>query len=208
MLINYKKCVPDRLHHLIRMHHIPAVWTARKLESDAVYYEYQKSVYDATTKLINMGHERICLAHVFEKNPAYETHYSQHDPVSGYLQAMSDHNLNTLVSNISPGKEAFKQIAQIFQMRPRPTALITRRHSLMYQVIFYASQHGIRIPDDLYLVLIGHQMNDTMGVPITMLRHDSKTLAEKSVETIVAKIDHPDKSLSSCPIALQWISPE
>jgi LacI family transcriptional regulator len=208
MLINYKKCVPDRLHHLIRMHHLPAVWMARKLESDAVYYEYQKSVCDATKQLINMGHQRICLAHVFEENPIYEAHYSQHDPVTGYLQAMSDHDLNPMVKNIPSGRQAFEWIKQLFENKDRPTAFITRRHTLMYQVISYTCQQGISIPDDLHLLLIGHPMNDTMGVPVSMLKHDSKELAQKAVQAIVAKIAQPDQPLPSNPVALQWISPQ
>ena len=208
MLINYKKCVPDRLHHLIRMHHLPAIWMARKLESDAVYYEYQKSVHDATTQLIEMGHERICLAHVFEDKPGFEAHYSQHDPVTGYLQAMSNHDLNPLVKNIPHGRKAFEWIAQLFEDSQRPTALITRRHTLMYQVVSYACQHGIRIPEDLHLLLIGHPMNDTMGASITMLKHDSQALAQKAVASIAAKIAKPDQPLDACPIALQWMIQE
>lgn len=204
LLINYKKRVPEQLEELILRHHIPAIWMGRKLEHDAVYYEYFNSVAFATKQLIQMGHERICMAHVAEFNAGYEAHYSQHDPEDGYAQTMHENGLEPQMLNVHLDLSGISQMLEVLTSTDRPTAMLLRRHGVLVSTLAAVSQLGLRLPEDLSLIQIGHEMYDTTDIPKHCLRYDYQKLAEHAVKMLVAKIQHPQTPLLAQPVPLRW----
>lgn len=91
LLLNYTHDIPTRMVELIAQHQLSAVWINSKQPTNCVYPDDHGGAHAATTRLLALGHRRICymdMTAALEESP--EWHYSRRDRRDGYLQAMRD----------------------------------------------------------------------------------------------------------------------
>ena len=204
MLINYKKNVPPMLEQLIERHRIPAVWIARKRKHDATYYAYRNSIKKAVTDQIKAGHRRIAM--VFKLNPNHVStdHYSETDPRAGYEKAMLDAGLKPQCLQVRWNVDELSQLTALLTRKNRPTLLLTRDQHTLLPVLTAAYHVGVKVPDDLQIMLIGHGTRLIPATDLKHLRYDYDQLAEAAVKLLVEKIKAPQQLLKSRPIPLCW----
>ncbi|MFG0248070.1 MAG: LacI family DNA-binding transcriptional regulator [Phycisphaeraceae bacterium JB051] len=204
VLINYKKNIPPMLEMLIERHRIPAVWIARKRKHDATYYAYRNSIKKAVREQINAGHRRIAM--VFKLNPDHQPtdHYSETDPLAGYEKAMLDAGLKPQCLQVRWDVDELSQLTTLLSAKNHPSFLMTRDQQTLLPILAAAYHVGLKLPDDLQIMLIGHGTTLIPAVDFKHLRYDYERLAQTAVKLLVEKIKAPDQPIQSKPIPLCW----
>ena len=150
--------VPEHLsasefHELTNKCHIPVVQVDRMIQgikADAVLSDNSDAAYNAVSRLINSGHDRVALI----SGPA--SVYTARERMVGYLRALSDHNISyddTLVCtgeySFTTGYQSFKTLME--QPDP-PTAIFCVNYDMSIGVITAAQELGYHIPGDIAMI--------------------------------------------------------
>ena len=206
LLINYKKNVPPLLEQLIDRHHIPAVWIARKLKHDAVYYAYRNSVRYAVKKLITLGHQHIIMATSIPPEAEPDKHYSLHDQIDSYSKAMHANGFKPQVLDVHWQADQLDELVGMFKRSNRPTMVLTRQPQVFLPILTAAYHAKVKVPQELGMMLIGHHSNIGENALTHRLAYDYDKLADAAVALLVEKIKHPQIRLKYKAISLVWQS--
>ncbi len=128
LIINYTHGVPKPLTDAIRRHRIPAVWMNTKRPNNCVYFGDLDAAYQATRRLISLGHTNIIFSDITRgMEDSGELHYSRSDREAGYNQAMTEAGLKIrhFYPNPSPGGSAMvDETISLLKSPNRPTAVV------------------------------------------------------------------------------------
>jgi LacI family transcriptional regulator len=143
---------------------LPVVWVNRVLEHDAAYPDDHGGGRLMVERLVAAGHRRIAwFDGMLGFRPAVERHYSRIQRHAGYLAAMSAAELapRTLSPVKDPGRDGqFEWLLSHLRNLPerkRPTAIACYGSYEALTVLHAAGRLGLRIPEDLSLILAHHE---------------------------------------------------
>lgn len=169
--------VPEHLsagefHELTNKRHIPIVQVDRMIQginSDAVLSDNSDAAYNAVSRLIKDGHQRIALI----SGPA--SVFTARERMVGYLRALSDHRIpydDTLVATgpycFTTGHQSFKNL--MAQSDP-PTAIFCVNYDMSIGVITAAQELGYHIPKDISILGFDCvEVCSLMSPPIPVIR--------------------------------------
>ncbi len=169
----------------------PLVLLDRQIEglhTDAVLFDNDTGAYQAVKHLLSLGHTRIGLLNL----PASLT--PGQGRLRGYERALTDNGLPIYRQHIKEG--SFKAqdgpmlAAQLLDANPRPTALLVSSNRLAQGVLEQVKVRGMRIPDDLALIVFDDVAYYSCITPsITAVSADAREFGAKAVEYLIERIN-------------------
>ncbi len=209
LLIHYATFLPKKMLELIERHQIPTVWMNSKLEHDCVHPDDFNAAYDATQRIIALGHKHIGYLHFH-----HFEHYSETDRFGGYEKAMREAGLKPQRVRVPPMESPAEirvdhrqEIARkIIQARNRPTALLCYEMEVAAPILVAALSSGLRVPEDLSLVTFGRYNRNNTGISISTIQLNLEELGRRSADMLLKKIEKPSKFLSPIAVPLKMDS--
>jgi DNA-binding LacI/PurR family transcriptional regulator len=202
LIINYLEHVPPALAELVEQSSQPAVWVGAKLHNDCVYPDALAAGRLATEHLLELGHERIVYFDPISQNDLAKVHYSTIDRREGYAAAMQARGLTPEHwEMLSPWRNDLDSATAMFDRAEQPTAVICAWQSHLPALSHAAGLRGLRIPQDLSVVVISDP--DVDGpVRMTRVAFDFKHRAEETVRMLMNQINGTATGPAG-PVAIQ-----
>jgi LacI family transcriptional regulator len=195
LLIDYVSVHGDRTLELLRVHEIPAIWVNQRQGWDCVYPDDLTAARQATEELLSLGHERIAYAHV--AFPGGDVHYSETDRYRGYELAMSSAGFAPLLLRREvawgdrrggTGDSRIEWFAEVLGARERPTAIVCYELSAAGPLAVAAAHRGIRIPEDLSVVVFHAAEVTDLGAPVKVMEVPMERVGVMAVQRVLQKI--------------------
>ncbi|MRG59913.1 LacI family DNA-binding transcriptional regulator [Agromyces sp. CFH 90414] len=159
---------------------------ARNLVADALVLENHRGAFEATSRLLALGHRRIAYA----CNPAAV--YTQAERVRGYRDAMAaagihdTHRWERLVDDRSAAPEQL--VADLFARDDAPTAIITGNNRMTIGALRAFRARG----DADAIALIGFDDFDTADVlGVSVISYDPVALGRQAARLALERIGEP-----------------
>ncbi len=199
--------------YLSRIHRlgIPAVFLNVNQEFDCVHPDDRMGGSIATELLLQLGHERI--AYIDTEEPA-NRHYSKHDRCRGYEQAMWSAGKTPQIFLIptacslpeQPGIDPRVEATRLLLTQVnRPTAVVAYEIAEAMAVVHAAYLLGIRIPQDLSIILFHHRIDPRYFMPFQTVRNAMTEVGTEAVEMLLAKIAHPQTPLPTKVVPVKML---
>jgi LacI family transcriptional regulator len=191
---------PDQLPAEIKSWGIPLVLVMRPMgtDVDTVGVDNTYGFALATEHLIAQGHTRIAFA-------GHRAGYSVANyRKQGYLSAMSKHGLTVsdewiIDVEINP-EGGRKAVRSIFDMRPRPTAVVCYNDQVAFGVLHELDRMGKRAGKALAVVGCDNVVAaEHTNPPLTTLAAGAEKLGAIASQTLLARL-HPDASEGETPL--------
>ncbi len=212
LLVNYQVSVPPHLGDLIEHYRLPAFWVNSKHPANCVYPDEHAAAYDATRRLLNLGHRRITFSiidaldhfNVLDqfsgcKQPMTEAgidaldHFSVLDRYSGCKQAMAEVGLEPKLARYEgvPLRQILSQLGPVLTGPDAPTAVIG--HSPTAAIVYHraAQQVGLRVPQDLSLIAFHGEPQFDVDLPLATVLIPEKAMGIAAVEGLLRLIENP-----------------
>ena len=156
-------------------------------EVDTITVDNYGGAYQATSYLIQQGHERI--AHVAGPKGLSTTT----ERLRGFLDAMSDAGLATDKKLIRHGPYTEQFGASIFPHLARPghdfSAVFVGSDIVAVGMLATAELHGIRIPEDLSIIgCDGIRVGEWLRPKLTTLEQPIEGIAQAALDTITRRV--------------------
>jgi len=159
---------------------------ARNLVADSLVIQNHRGTFDATLKLLELGHRRIAYA----SNPSAV--YTQSERIRGYRDAMAAYGmhdtsaLERLVDDRNRRPEAI--VGELLDAPDTPTAIITGNNRMTIGALrALRARRGIPAP-----ALIGFDDFDTADVlDITVISYDPVELGRRAARLALERISEP-----------------
>jgi len=203
LLINRILDIPQKFIDRLCALHTPAIFINVQQEFDAVHPDDHHGGEIATAHLLSLGHTRIVYAGAAVN---LREHYSEFDRRAGYETTMRTAGLAPLSwqlpadptspVNILPDPRI--TVAEELLARPgRPTALVAYELAEAMAFVHAAYRLGLRIPEDLSLVMFHWGIDHRLCLPITTVTNAMRRVGREAVQMLVEKIDSGGQSLPS-----------
>ncbi len=183
---------------------IPYVFIDRYLpgvNSSYVITDSKNGEYAAVKYLLSLGHRNI----VFIKGPAKAS--SARDTHSGYRKAIREYGLKE--KTFSGGFEeenGYRTAKEIVDSEVKPTAIAAVNDPVAIGVMQYLGEVGIKIPDDISLLGFSDiKMASRLRVPLTTVRENVTSMAEKSVNILFRMIEGKKKIIEKIKLKPELI---
>ena len=132
-----------------RLAKIPTVAIDRPIagfKTDCVLVHNHEAAYNTTRHLIGHGHRRIAFVGYGERL------YTVRERIDGYLRAMSEAGLESLIRASAPAPAGAHLLAlEVLSMKRPPTAIFSSNTLAMHGVLEAAHILGLSVPEDLAL---------------------------------------------------------
>lgn len=194
IILNRLIGVADPVTLALEANHIPTVWFNIDRDHDTVRPDDYGTGRMATTQLIDLGHRRISYVSGW-----YTRHISEPDRRRGYMMAMRAARL-AADARYAPGpspsgagpvmnKDAYFRtwLAQ----KDRPTALVLNGTAVVQPVRVACAALGLRIPEDLSLMLICGEDFNEFGTTTASLRVAETEIGTSLAELVLARLERP-----------------
>jgi LacI family transcriptional regulator len=208
LLINMAGRITETLQSALEGLNTPVVWINTQQEYDAVHPDDILAGHMATEHLLKMGHRRITyLDTAWPEND--EVHYSRHDRLQGYREAMKTERLEAhsvhlpiMPATIEDVKsdERVDIAAQFLAAESRPTAIVAYALDSALPVLQAAERLGLRVPRDVSLVMCNDDINRHIGRPVTTVVSSMTQMGSQSVRMLLQKIEQPQRNIPSVAI--------
>ncbi len=197
LLVNYQVRIPPHLGDLIERHRLPVFWINTKHTDNCVYPDEHAAAYDATRRLLSLGHRRIAFSHV----GAFD-HFSVVDRFAGCKQAMAEVGLEPKLARYENVlfRQALSELGPVLTGPDAPTAVVA--HSPTTALVYYraAKQAGLRVPQDLSLIAFHGEPLLDVDVSVATVLIPDKAMGLAAVEGLLRLIENPTVRLK--PLAL------
>jgi DNA-binding LacI/PurR family transcriptional regulator len=195
LLVNYAFKIPARLDELIQQHSIPAVWINSKQPHNAVRPDDYEAAARATRHLIELGHRHILYIDP-TSNWLEAEHYSTHDRLAGYTDAMREAGLpphaedRPRVKKPSDYELGVKRVINALTRDNRPTAVLSPSNGMT--VLLAAARCGLEVPRDLSVITFDNEKLSNYLTPMSRMVVPFEDIGRVAVETVCTLIDHAD----------------
>lgn len=211
LLINYTKAIPPRMADLIHRHRIACIWINAKRDNDCVYPDDLAAGRKAVHDLAALGHRRIAYLTFSLQMEDDDIHYSEHDRMEGYRQAMRELGLSEqIIRRESWGAttrlERLDALTAWMRSPARPTAVIAYGHSSVMGPLLAAERAGLRIPQDLSLVTFGSEAV-AAGYRVTTAIVPDEQVGALAVGQLLKRIRRPDEHLAPLAVPFSQADP-
>lgn len=206
LIINYNHMIPDEMIALILRFHLPAVWLNSRRSHDDVSPDNLMVGRMAAEHLLRRGHRDIRYVDYAFGLDATDKHHSTVDRFAGYAQEMT--RLGLEPRRVGPPghdevpKEKRLEFTRSWLERPgRPTAVIAYTHYEFRAILCAALGMGLRVPQDLSVVLVNTIPLIDNGFPADTVVLPEEQLASIAVKMLLRKIAEPRETLPSQIVA-------
>lgn len=208
LLINMIVDIPPLLVEAVRLLRTPTIWININHPVDCVFPNDREAGRIATEHLLRLGHEKIAFV-TSGLTDGDNLHYSVGDRRDGYAQAMRDGGQTSRTCELPrPPITAEDMMAdgrvpdaiRLLSAPDRPTALLAYERESTLPLLLAAYRLGLRVPEDLSLIMFHEDKDTSVGVPITSVGTMSWVLGQQSVQMLREKMAAPDQPLPSRPI--------
>ena len=200
LLINYTHWMPEPVKKRLTAAKIPTIWINTDRPHDCVRPDDVRAGYDATRRLIELGHERIAYLKYFPSE-----HYSVAGRGKGYAKAMKEAGLRPRVIDDQVSHSEFKALAaRVLKGKDRPTAAVAYGDTAAFAFSTAALELGMRIPDDLSLATFAGRPVDTTGTAYDTWVIPEHEIGAAAVEMLLEKIDAPKKKIPARAFAFTY----
>lgn len=204
VLINRHVGFPPTFLERISRLRIPAVLVNVQQEFDCIHPDEVMGGRLAAEALLRLGHTRIAYV---DTAIMEEPHFSRRDRRAGYEQAMATAGRMPLVHpipqdwRIANRPEAAPQIgtdgrveaARALLAGPnQPTAVVAYEMAEAMAVVHAAHFQGLRVPEDLSVVVFHHWVDDSYFLPFHTIYNAMTEVGVGAVEMILEKIETPE----------------
>ena len=192
LLVNYQKQVPPAFAGFVDALDLPAVWLNNKRRHDCVHPDDHGGLREATRRLIDLGHRRICYACNLAGAVDARSHYSVADRLAGYREAMAGAGLAADLG-VAPGsgyqgpEAAMARAVAILDRDPRPSAVIATDGHLATALLALGRERGLAVPGDLSIVRVGWDDGWALGRRLGLARIPIEAVGERAVAMLFAK---------------------
>lgn len=194
---------------LIHELRIPAIFLNVQQEFDCVHPDDLTGGRIATEYLLRMRHEYIAYvgAQVNDKE-----HYSERDRRSGYESAMRAAGKSPDVYSLPPDWTSRDQMLNdgrvdaargLLSRVHRPTAVVAYELAEAMAVVHAAHQLGMRIPDDLSIILFHNTIDHRYCMPFHTVSNVMEKIGTESVNMLIRKIENPDVPLEARVVPME-----
>lgn len=193
ILVNYTSEIPERILEGIHADRAPVIWINSKQDSDCVRPDDYLAGYQATERLLDLGHRRIRYAEF--GGP----HYSVEDRYLGYRAAMENAGLAPRrEGHAIPISEWVPLARSWFEAADRPTAVVAYAEMPGLAIAYAAEQAGLRVPEDFSVVVFSNTLVESMatGRKITTWLVPEYAVGTRAGEMMLKKIEAPGHVLS------------
>ena len=199
----------DPVTEALEASHIPTVWFNVERDQDTVRPDDQGAGEQATTRLLALGHRRIAYV-----NGWYTNHMSEPDRRRGYLAAMrkarrrADARFapdpSTSVAGRGGAEAAYYRtwLAQ----SDRPTALVLNGTYNVQPVRVACAALGLRIPEELSLMLICGEDSSEFGTTTASLRVAEAEIGTSLADLVLARLERPTVHLPTRRIPFRFVA--
>jgi DNA-binding LacI/PurR family transcriptional regulator len=196
---------PAMLQNIIDESRVPSVWMNARQDHDCVYPDEIQGFTLATQCLIDHGHRRIMYVGT-GPDGADSRHYSVRDRIEAYSTAMQAAGLTPWISHPDQDvillRELLPQMQEWLRRDDRPTAIILPGEAQYPTIHHAASVVGLRVPQDLSIIVCERMPVSSAGPDITTLLRDADAVGQKAVEMLQQKIANPSRKLA--PMAVPY----
>lgn len=180
-LIMYEGEGEKRLRKWLSRYKIPAIWLNRKEKQNCSYPNDFKLAYEATQKLIDLGHEQIWM---LGSRPQEDSHYSLFDRRAGYSSAMEE-------AKLRPRFESARELLANNQWRRgqgAPTACFCYGVEDGEDAYIAASRAGVEVPRDLSIIVLGGALAHIGSRRFCNLRQPFYQVAQEAVKLLEKRV--------------------
>ena len=203
LLVNMLVGIPEHFYTTIRKHAIPTIWMNTRQEADCVHPDDFGGGRIAASHLLALKHRRIAfLSDVSATDCAapHRYHYSSFDRFAGYAERMREEGLPPAQIVVAPLPDSdvefhatnwVKEASAALTAPNRPTAVIAYEQSQAISLLIAAARVGLRVPEDLSLVMFHEGRSFEAGLPITTVSHSMNRLGEEAARMFAEKLKNP-----------------
>lgn len=198
LLVAFAMQIPPTMAERIESSNLPCVWMRSKRDFDCVYLDEMGAARQAVDHLAKLGHRRIAFAdYTYGTQSLSASHHGLLDFEAGYRERMTEAGLAPQVIREEDRVERSERAARfraIFSRKDRPTALIAMPSTALPAVTAAVSA-GLRIPEDISIVTMADQLQDSTGIALTTLITPEYDIGRQSAALVVQRIKEPGKPL-------------
>ncbi len=152
-----------------------------------------KAAHQAVSYLIDLGHEDI----TYFAGPSYSGHST--DRLTGYKEALMDHNISVGKENIVPTgsyiSNGYQKAKEIFAgSRIHPSAIFCYNDLVAIGLINCLLELDFSVPGDVSV--LGFDDNDycqSLKIPLTTVHVPAYEIGVTAAELLIKKINHPEE---------------
>ena len=184
----------DPVAEALEANRLPAIWFNIEREHSAVRPDDAGAGRMAVERLLALGHRRIAYA-----NALFTAHISEADRRAGYLEAMRKAGLpsdarfaaHPGVTVAGPGMDMVGFYRAWLAQADRPTALVINEHLGMAPLLVACAMQGIRIPQDLSVLVIGGPAEAELMLRTAKMVVPEAELGTSLAEMVIAQLAQP-----------------
>lgn len=202
LLINYQARIPPQLVTMIEQHRLPAIWINSKHPHNCVYPDDFAGAYQATRRLIELGHRRIA----FSLFCAFE-HFSGVDRRDGYAQAMREAGLSPQILQYerTPTPVIVGQLTDLLAGPSRPTAVIGYTGEVARSWYRAALRAGLGVPDHLSIIGFSDEPIAEVDGTLATVALPGPQMGQTAVEQLLQLIQTPGKTFEPVQIECGFV---
>lgn len=201
IIVHYTHELPQAMQDLLKQSKSPVVGTNAKLESHCVYLDDFGGSFEATRRLIEMGHRRVAflvfLSAVSSKGESsserlMQAHYSVSDRLKGYCCAMKNAGLSPMVVEeaMMVGHSEFPGVAtRLLSGAEPPSAVIGYSDRETIPLLHAALSLGLSVPRDLSIVHFGADHGWFLGQVINVIKLPVEQMGREAVRMVLEILD-------------------
>lgn len=158
----------------------------------SVYTDDRQGAYDATRRLLELGHCRIAMY----LHDTIRQHFSVEDRHAGYEDAMKEAGLADAIEFWHVKEQ---ELPELLTRRPDPpTAVLCYCHVESMAVYLAAWRLGLRIPEDLSVIGFNNlTMTQYMTPPLTTMAFGTEHIGRVGADLLVQRIESPESEIES-----------
>ncbi|MCL6605304.1 MAG: substrate-binding domain-containing protein [Paenibacillus sp.] len=174
----------------------PFIFVDRKIDEinvDTVLLNNEKASELAVETFIEHGHKNIGIITFPLGKKAITT---RSERLSGYRKTLQKHGIESNEGYIKSGKldEMPDLIGELFRMENPPTAIAATNDMILEQVLIYAKNNNLTIPNDFSLIGIDDvSFAAFYNPPITTISQPSFNMGKKCARLLLEKIDQKEQ---------------
>ena len=198
LLINYTSDIPRKMLALIRGHDIPSVWINCRLHHDCVHPDDYDAGRLAGEHLLALGHRRLAYVCSWRPQDLRQAHYSARDRGGGLRAALRRAGLAPLRPPAYEADEPRRlELVRgwLADPRTRPTGVFCYGDRDAPILAASALQLGLRIPEDISILLCADEPFVRMGLRFTTLAVPAAAVGAEAVRMMLRKVEQPNDRL-------------
>ncbi len=194
-LVLLKREYQDQLLPLLNQSRMPWIWINEKLEQNAAYPDDLFLGHRGAEILLEHGCKKI--AYLGPHEPGRVSHYSEADRFHGYQLAMKE---NGMEDTLFPWRFDFEKALELLTSRTRPDGFLCYGSKDADNIFIAATKLGIRIPEDLKILVIGGAGDSIGSVQYAVLRVPIYQVGIRAMEMLEERIDHEQIDVASAAV--------